>query len=181
MFQAQCAHHQEVKIALHNLWYHHTYRWSSHAHLVHLCTRQPPIGVMVPEAVYCNFDLLMMRIMCSKHVEKWNKLIVKQKFCASSWLITEIDILRRMVSKSQNLLQKRFKMLCNIISARLPLNMPVYYITLDMFIHSMYQLKGQTTHRLDSLHNSFFSNIHILSLHLFCDIKTIITIITDLL
>ena len=28
--------------------------------------------------------------MRSKHVEAWNKLIVKQKFCASSWLITEI-------------------------------------------------------------------------------------------
>jgi len=28
--------------------------------------------------------------MCSKNVEAWNKLIVKQKFCASSWLITEI-------------------------------------------------------------------------------------------
>jgi len=28
--------------------------------------------------------------MCPKHVEAWNKLIVKQKFCASSWLITEI-------------------------------------------------------------------------------------------
>jgi len=28
--------------------------------------------------------------MCSKHVEAWNKLIVKQKFCASSWLITGI-------------------------------------------------------------------------------------------
>jgi len=28
---------------------------------------------------------------CSKHVEAWNKLIVKQKFCASSWLITKID------------------------------------------------------------------------------------------
>ena len=28
--------------------------------------------------------------MCSKHVEAWNKLIVKQKFCASSWLIIEI-------------------------------------------------------------------------------------------
>ena len=27
---------------------------------------------------------------CSKHVEAWNKLIVKQKFCATSWLITEI-------------------------------------------------------------------------------------------
>ena len=30
--------------------------------------------------------------MCSKHVEAWNELIVKQKFCASSWLITEINI-----------------------------------------------------------------------------------------
>jgi len=27
--------------------------------------------------------------MCSKHVEAWNKLIVKQKYFASSWLITE--------------------------------------------------------------------------------------------
>jgi len=26
-----CAHHQEVKIALHSLWYHHTYRWPSRA------------------------------------------------------------------------------------------------------------------------------------------------------
>ena len=24
-----CAHHQEVKIALQSLWYHHTYRWLS--------------------------------------------------------------------------------------------------------------------------------------------------------
>jgi hypothetical protein len=30
--------------------------------------------------------------MCSKHVEACNKLIIKQKFCASSWLITEINI-----------------------------------------------------------------------------------------
>ena len=37
--------------------------------------------------------------MCSKHVEAWNKLIVKQKCCASSWLITEINILRCTVSK----------------------------------------------------------------------------------
>ena len=29
--------------------------------------------------------------MCSKHVDAWNKLIVKQQFCASSWLITEIN------------------------------------------------------------------------------------------
>jgi len=26
-----CAHHLEVKIALHSLWYHHTYRWPSRA------------------------------------------------------------------------------------------------------------------------------------------------------
>jgi len=31
--------------------------------------------------------------MCSKHVEAWNKLIVKQKFCTSSWLITEVNAL----------------------------------------------------------------------------------------
>ena len=29
--------------------------------------------------------------MCSKHLEAWNKLIVKQKICSSSWLITEIN------------------------------------------------------------------------------------------
>ena len=29
MFRGLCAHHQEVKVALHNLWYHHTYRWLS--------------------------------------------------------------------------------------------------------------------------------------------------------
>jgi len=38
--------------------------------------------------------------MCSKHVKAWNKLIVKQKFCASSWLIIEINILRCTVSKT---------------------------------------------------------------------------------
>jgi len=29
--------------------------------------------------------------MCSKHVEAWNKLTVKQKFCAWSWSVTEIN------------------------------------------------------------------------------------------
>jgi len=42
--------------------------------------------------------------MYSKHVEAWNKLIVKQTFCASSWLITEINILRCTVSKTSQLL-----------------------------------------------------------------------------
>jgi len=31
MFRALCAHHQEVKIVLHSIWYHHTYRWASRA------------------------------------------------------------------------------------------------------------------------------------------------------
>ena len=26
-----------------------------------------------------------------KHVKAWNKLVVKQNFCASIWLITELD------------------------------------------------------------------------------------------
>jgi len=54
-----CAHHQEVevKIALHSLWYHHTYR----------CVMQfwPPDD----------------EHMCSKHIEAWNKHIVKQILC----------------------------------------------------------------------------------------------------
>ena len=42
----------------------------------------------------------MMSTWCSKHVEAPNKLIVKQKFCASSWLIAEINILRCAVSET---------------------------------------------------------------------------------
>ena len=42
--------------------------------------------------------------MCSKHVEAWNKLIIKQKFCASGWLITEINILRCTVHKTSKAL-----------------------------------------------------------------------------
>ena len=70
-----CAHHQEVKIALHSLWYHHTYRYDE----TRGCVKQfwPPHD----------------KHMCSKHVEAWNKLTVKQKCCASSWLITKINIL----------------------------------------------------------------------------------------
>jgi len=31
MFRAMCAHHQEVKIVLYSIWYHHTCRWPSGA------------------------------------------------------------------------------------------------------------------------------------------------------
>jgi len=43
----------------------------------------------------------------SKHVEAWNKLIVKQKFCASSWLITEINILKCTVGKTSKFILHR--------------------------------------------------------------------------
>jgi len=45
--------------------------------------------------------------MCSKHVEAWNKFIVKQKICASSWLITEINILRCTVNKTSKFIIMR--------------------------------------------------------------------------
>jgi len=54
MFRAICAHHQEVKIVLYNIWYHHTCRWPSGAQDGHLQS------VMIPDAVLYNFDLLMM-------------------------------------------------------------------------------------------------------------------------
>ena len=69
-------------IALHSLWYHHTYRCDD--------TRGCVIQFWPPDDEH----------MCLKHVEAWNKLIVKQKFCASSWLIIKINILRCTVSKT---------------------------------------------------------------------------------
>jgi len=41
--------------------------------------------------------------MSSKHLEAWNKFIVKQKVCASGWLITDINILRCTVSECQKI------------------------------------------------------------------------------
>jgi len=46
-----------------------------------IITRRPPIAVMIPEAVQCNFDLLMMSA-CARNM--WTheiKLIVKQILC----------------------------------------------------------------------------------------------------
>ena len=59
------------------------------------CMGWPPVGVMVPEAVWYNFDLLTMSTWCSKHVEAWNKFIVE---CASSWIITKINVPGLVVS-----------------------------------------------------------------------------------
>jgi len=52
MFRALCAHHQEVKIVLYSIWYHHTCRWPSRAQSsLILCTGRPPTGVMITDAV----------------------------------------------------------------------------------------------------------------------------------
>jgi len=37
-----CAHHREVKRALHSLWYHHTYGWQSRAPVHETATRPNP-------------------------------------------------------------------------------------------------------------------------------------------
>jgi len=67
---------------LHSLWYHQTYRCDD--------TRGCVMQFWPPDDEHT----------CSKHVEAWNKLIVKQKFCSSSSLITEINMLRCAVSKT---------------------------------------------------------------------------------
>jgi len=41
--------------------------------------------------------------LCSKHLEAYNKLIIKKGFCALSWFITGINILRCTVSKTSKI------------------------------------------------------------------------------
>ena len=45
-----------------------------------LCTGRPPTGVVIPDDLKHNFDLLMMSIQYLKHVWAHNKLIIKQYF-----------------------------------------------------------------------------------------------------
>ena len=59
MFRALYAHHQEVKVVLYSIWYHHTCRWPSGAQVerglnqssLNLCIGRPPTGVMTSDAV----------------------------------------------------------------------------------------------------------------------------------
>ena len=91
MFRAHVLIVRRAKIVLYSLWYHHTYRWPSHAQIerglsqsahgtaTYRCddTRDCIIQFCPPDDEH----------MCSKHVEAWNKIIIK--FSASSWLILE--------------------------------------------------------------------------------------------
>jgi len=49
---------------------------------------------------------------CSKHVEAWNKLSVKQTFCASSWLITKIKKCDRRVCGTLFMFHMHLHALC---------------------------------------------------------------------
>ena len=76
------AYRQEAKIVLYSLWYHHTYRWPSRAQV---CTGRPPTECDDTRGCIVQFWPPDDEHMWSKHVEAWNKLIIK--FSASSWLI----------------------------------------------------------------------------------------------
>ena len=82
MFRAHVLIVRRVKIVLYSLWYRNTYKWPSGAQSVHRTatyrwddTRDCIVQFCPPDDDH----------MFSKHVEAWNKRIIK--FSASSWLI----------------------------------------------------------------------------------------------
>ena len=81
MFRALCTHHQKVKLVLYSVWYHHTYRWPSGAQVesyLNVCTGRPSTECDDARCCIIKFDLLMMSTKCSKHVEPYNKPIIKK-------------------------------------------------------------------------------------------------------
>ena len=75
MFRALCAHYQEVKIVLYNIYYHHTCKWPSGAQVerllsqpahtlrdsaLNLCTGRPPAECNDTRCCVIQFDHLMM-------------------------------------------------------------------------------------------------------------------------
>ena len=60
MFRALCAHHQEVKIVLYSIWYHHTCRWPSRPVLSQPAHRTATYRCDDTRCCIIQFDLLMM-------------------------------------------------------------------------------------------------------------------------
>ena len=56
------------------------------------------LRVTIPDAASIKFNLLIMSIKCSKHIQDQNKRIVKQINCVSSWSLSKF-ILRCTVKK----------------------------------------------------------------------------------
>jgi len=93
--------------------------------------------------------------MCSKHVEAWNKLIVKLKFCASSWLITEINILRCTVSKTS----KKKKLSCVLTWTK---TTPQLCVCMYIYIYNttgMTKLKTDSTAAVIVLYTGCYNKI----------------------
>ena len=61
MFRAPCAHHQEVKIALHSLWYHHTYRCNKLVNYWDKCLKMYPNESC--EVFFCPLDAEIWHIL----------------------------------------------------------------------------------------------------------------------
>jgi hypothetical protein len=49
MFRALYAHHQEVKIVLYSIWYHHTCRWLSGAQVESGPLRSQPVQPLITQ------------------------------------------------------------------------------------------------------------------------------------
>jgi len=64
MFRALCAHHQEVKILLYSIWYHHNYRWPSRAQVERRLVKIVSYSIWYHHTCRwpfrAQFDLLMM-------------------------------------------------------------------------------------------------------------------------
>jgi len=51
-----------------------------HRSSLNLCRGRPPTGVMIPDAVNTILTSWWWAQQCSKHVEAYNKLIIRQEF-----------------------------------------------------------------------------------------------------
>jgi len=85
IFRALCAHHKGVKIEytasgiITPVGGRPVHRLREESFL-NLCTGRPQSECGDTRCCIYNFDLLMMSTWCSKHVEAFNKLIIKQDF-----------------------------------------------------------------------------------------------------
>ena len=96
MFRAPCFHHQEVKIVLYSLRFHHTEtsEWSKITK-IQFCKYEQIVVKFVCEFFGCDYSVpLIINMLCHVEVMFIQLLNLLEKFCASSWLITKVNILR---------------------------------------------------------------------------------------
>jgi len=103
MFRAR-THHQEVKIPLHSLWYHHieTSEWSKITKIQFYKYEQIVVKFMC-EFFGCDYCVLLtVNMLCHVKVMFIQLLNLLERYYVylHIWLITEINILRYTVSKT---------------------------------------------------------------------------------